>query len=424
MDKIILTGGSKLSGKIDISGAKNAALPLMATTLLTNEKMFLENIPRLGDVGSMRELLERVGVEIEDLTTSSASLGLKCEKITNTEAPYDIVRKMRASILVLGPLIARSGKARVSLPGGCAIGNRPVDLHLNALMQMGAQIDLSRGYVEAKVTRGNRLQGSRINFPMVSVGATENIMLAASLADGETELSNVAREPEIVNLAECLIKMGAEIEGHGTDTIRIQGKESLRGTTHSVIADRIEAGTFAIAACITGGKLELVGANFSDLRAVLDVLLASGARIEENSSGILVEGPNGSPCAVDIMTDPYPGFPTDLQAQVMAYMTRVDGASMITETIFENRFMHVPELNRMGANINVHNSTALIRGVNKLMGAPVMATDLRASVSLVLAGLAASGETTINRIYHLDRGYESLVSKLKSCGAIIDRVRT
>ena len=424
MDKIILTGGSKLSGKIDISGAKNAALPLMATTLLTNEKMFLENIPRLGDVGSMRELLEGVGVEIEDLTKSPASLGLKCEKITNTEAPYDIVRKMRASILVLGPLIARSGKARVSLPGGCAIGNRPVDLHLNALMQMGAQIDLSRGYVEAKVTRGNRLQGSRINFPMVSVGATENIMLAASLADGETELSNVAREPEIVNLAECLIKMGAEIEGHGTDTIRIQGKESLRGTTHSVIADRIEAGTFAIAACITGGKLELVGANFSDLRAVLDVLLASGARIEENSSGILVEGPNGSPCAVDIMTDPYPGFPTDLQAQVMAYMTRVDGASMITETIFENRFMHVPELNRMGANINVHNSTALIRGVNKLMGAPVMATDLRASVSLVLAGLAASGETTINRIYHLDRGYENLVSKLKSCGAIIDRVRT
>ena len=424
MDKIILTGGSKLSGKIDISGAKNAALPLMATTLLTNEKMFLENIPRLGDVGSMRELLEGVGVEIEDLMKSSASLGLKCEKITNTEAPYDIVRKMRASILVLGPLIARSGKARVSLPGGCAIGNRPVDLHLNALMQMGAQIDLSRGYVEAKVTRGDRLQGSRINFPMVSVGATENIMLAASLADGETELSNVAREPEIVNLAECLIKMGAEIEGHGTDTIRIQGKESLRGTTHSVIADRIEAGTFAIAACITGGKLELVGANFSDLRAVLDVLLASGARVEENSSGILVEGPNGSPCAVDIMTDPYPGFPTDLQAQVMAYMTRVDGASMITETIFENRFMHVPELNRMGANINVHNSTALIRGVNKLMGAPVMATDLRASVSLVLAGLAASGETTINRIYHLDRGYESLVSKLKSCGAIIDRVRT
>jgi len=423
MDKIILTGGSKLSGKIDISGAKNAALPLMATTLLTNEKMFLENIPRLGDVGSMRELLEGVGVEIEDSIKSPRSLGLKCEKITNTEAPYDIVRKMRASILVLGPLIARSGRARVSLPGGCAIGNRPVDLHLNALMQMGAQIDLSRGYVEAKLTTGNRLHGSRINFPMVSVGATENIMLAASLADGETELSNVAREPEIVNLAECLIKMGAEIEGHGTDTIRIQGKDSLSGTTHSVIADRIEAGTFAIAACITGGKLELVGANFSDLRAVLDVLLASGARIEENSFGILVEGPNGNPDAVDIMTDPYPGFPTDLQAQVMAYMTRVDGASMITETIFENRFMHVPELNRMGANINVHNSTALIRGVKKLMGAPVMATDLRASVSLVLAGLAASGETTINRIYHLDRGYESLVSKLKSCGAIIDRVR-
>ena len=423
MDKIILTGGSKLSGKIDISGAKNAALPLMATTLLTTEKMFLENIPRLGDVCSMRELLEGIGVEIDHSIKNPKCLGLKCEKITNTEAPYDIVRKMRASILVLGPLIARSGRASVSLPGGCAIGNRPVDLHLNALMQMGAQIDLSRGYVEAKVTRGNRLHGSRINFPMVSVGATENIMLAASLADGETELSNAAREPEIVNLAECLIKMGAEIEGHGTDTIRIQGKESLSGTTHSVIADRIEAGTFAIAACITGGKLELVGANFSDLRAVLDVLLASGARIEENSFGILVEGPNGSPDAVDIMTDPYPGFPTDLQAQVMAYMTRVDGASMITETIFENRFMHVPELNRMGANIDVHNSTALIRGVKKLMGAPVMATDLRASVSLVLAGLAASGETTINRIYHLDRGYESLVSKLKSCGAIIDRVR-
>ena len=424
MEKIILTGGSKLSGKIDISGAKNAALPLMATALLTNEEMFLENIPHLGDVGSMRELLEGVGVEIEDPMKRPGCLRLKCEEITNTEAPYDIVRKMRASILVLGPLIARSGRARVSLPGGCAIGNRPVDLHLNALIQMGAQIDLSRGYVEANLAKGDRLQGSRINFPLVSVGATENIMLAASLANGETELSNVAREPEIVNLAECLIKMGAEIEGHGTDTIRIQGKDSLSGTTHSVIADRIEAGTFAIAACITEGKLELVGANSSDLRAVLDVLLASGAKIEENSSGIVVEGPGSSPGAVDIMTDPYPGFPTDLQAQVMAYMTRVDGASMITETIFENRFMHVPELNRMGANINVHNSTALIRGVKKLMGAPVMATDLRASVSLVLAGLAASGETTINRIYHLDRGYENLVSKLKSCGAIIDRVGT
>ena len=423
MDKIVLHGGTKLSGKVDISGAKNAALPLMATALLTNNEIFLENIPRLGDVGSMCELLKGVGVEIYDSLQDSGCLRLRCEEITNTEAPYDIVRKMRASILILGPLIARCGEARVSLPGGCAIGNRPVDLHLNALMQMGAQIDLSRGYVEAKIKGGKRLQGARINFPMVSVGATENLMLAATLAKGETELLNVAREPEIVNLAECLIKMGAEIEGHGTDTIYIKGKDALSGATHSVISDRIEAGTFAIAACITGGKLELIGANSNDLRAMLDVLLASGAKIEEHSWGLLIEGPGDKPEAVDIMTDPYPGFPTDLQAQVMAYMTRVNGASMITETIFENRFMHVPELNRMGANINVHNSTALIRGVKNLMGAPVMATDLRASVSLVLAGLAATGETTINRIYHLDRGYENLVSKLRACGATIDRVR-
>ncbi|MBH68556.1 MAG: UDP-N-acetylglucosamine 1-carboxyvinyltransferase [Rhodospirillaceae bacterium] len=424
MERIVIVGGQKLSGKIGISGAKNAALPLMAAALLTADRIRLRNVPRLADIDFMSKLLESLGVKVkETLSDDSRQLELDGKDIGNTEAPYDIVRKMRASVLVLGPLVARFGKARVSLPGGCAIGNRPVDIHLNALEQMGADIDLSRGYVEVKALTGKRLRGTRINFPMVSVGATENLMMAASLAKGETELTNAAREPEIIDLANCLVAMGAKIEGQGTDTILVQGQDDLHGATHQVISDRIEAGTYAIAACITGGDISLNRADASSLRALFDVLTASGAYIEEKIDSVRVAGPSQRPQAVDVITDPYPGFPTDLQAQMMAYMTGVEGAAMITETIFENRFMHVPELNRMGADINVHNSTALVRGVRALTGAPVMATDLRASVSLVLAGLVAKGETTVNRIYHLDRGYENLVAKLQACGALVSRTR-
>lgn len=425
MKNIVIQGGKQLSGKIEISGAKNSALPLMASTLLTADDVILDNVPILDDVNSMKTLLQGLGTEISSFRELGRSaIKLASSDIQNTEASYDVVRKMRASVLVLGPLLARCGSARVSLPGGCAIGNRPVDIHLSGLEQMGANVELKEGYIESNVPGDKRLRGARIAFPMVSVGATENLMMAASLAKGETELTNAAREPEIIDLANCLISMGAKIEGHGTDTILIQGKDSLNGTSHRVIPDRIETGTYAIAACITGGKIDLLGADATFLKAVFDVLRGSGAYIEENDLGILVIGPKDRPTATDVMTDPYPGFPTDLQAQMMAYMTGVDGASMITETIFENRFMHVPELNRMGANINVHNSTALVRGVETLKGAPVMATDLRASVSLVLAGLAAEGVTTISRIYHLDRGYENLVGKLSACGADIRRIES
>ena len=423
MENIIIRGGESLSGEIPISGAKNSALPLMAATLLTKENIILRNVPALDDIISMRDLLRRLGSEIlGDLKKGGAELILNTNSITDTEAPYELVRKMRASVLVLGPLLARCGHARVSLPGGCAIGNRPVDIHLSGLEQMGANIDLKEGYIDATIAGSNRLKGARIAFPMVSVGATENLLMAATLAQGETELINAAREPEIIDLANCLISMGAKIHGHGTDTIVISGVESLKGAEHRVISDRIEIGTYAIAACITGGQIDLLGAGGIFLRAVFDVLRASGAEIEENDWGLRIIGPKGKPKAIDIMTDPYPGFPTDLQAQMMAYMTRVSGASMITETIFENRFMHVPELSRMGADITVHNSTALVRGVSNLKGAPVMATDLRASVSLVLAGLVADGVTKISRIYHLDRGYEDLVGKLVGCGAHIKRI--
>ena len=423
MENIIIRGGESLSGEIPISGAKNSALPLMAATLLTKENIILRNVPALDDIISMRDLLRRLGSEIlGDLKKGGAELILNTNSITDTEAPYELVRKMRASVLVLGPLLARCGHARVSLPGGCAIGNRPVDIHLSGLEQMGANIDLKEGYIDATIPGSKRLKGARIAFPMVSVGATENLLMAATLAQGETELINAAREPEIIDLANCLISMGAKIHGHGTDTIVISGVESLKGAEHRVISDRIEIGTYAIAACITGGQIDLLGADGIFLRAVFDVLRASGAEIEENDWGLRIIGPKGKPKAIDIMTDPYPGFPTDLQAQMMAYMTRVSGASMITETIFENRFMHVPELSRMGADITVHNSTALVRGVSNLKGAPVMATDLRASVSLVLAGLVADGVTKISRIYHLDRGYEDLVGKLVGCGAHIKRI--
>ena len=423
MENIIIRGGESLSGEIPISGAKNSALPLMAATLLTKENIILRNVPALDDIISMRDLLQGLGSEIlGDLKKGGAKLTLNTNSITDTEAPYELVRKMRASVLVLGPLLARCGHARVSLPGGCAIGNRPVDIHLSGLEQMGANIDLKEGYIDATIAGNRRLKGARIAFPMVSVGATENLLMAATLAQGETELINAAREPEIIDLANCLISMGAKIQGHGTDTILISGVEALNGAEHRVISDRIEIGTYAIAACITGGQIDLLGADGTFLRAVFDTLRASGAEIDENNWGLRIIGPKGKPKAIDIMTDPYPGFPTDLQAQMMAYMTRVSGASMITETIFENRFMHVPELRRMGADINVHNSTALVRGVSNLKGAPVMATDLRASVSLVLAGLAADGVTEISRIYHLDRGYEDLVGKLVGCGAHIKRI--
>ena len=423
MDSVRIHGGNRLVGKLPISGAKNAALPLMAATLLTDAPLVLSNVPELADIESMQTLLGGLGTEVLGRTGGADSaLTLTSAVITDTEAPYDIVRKMRASVLVLGPLLARSGKARVSMPGGCAIGNRPVDLHLGGLEQMGAVVDLTGGYIEAKAPRGGRLDGARITFPTVSVGATENLMMAAALARGETVLINAAREPEIIDLARCLIAMGAEIEGYGTDTIRIQGRDTLHGASHRVVVDRIEIGTYAIAACITGGDVELLGARHDLLDVVFDTLVDTGAVVEETGRGVRVKGPDGRPRGVDVMTEPYPGFPTDLQAQMMAYMTGADGASMITETIFENRFMHVSELSRMGANITVHDASALVRGVADLTGAPVMATDLRASVSLVLAGLVAKGETTVNRIYHLDRGYERLVGKLRDCGAVIERV--
>jgi len=425
MEHIVIRGGKSLSGKISISGAKNAALPLMAATLLTKQEMVLQNVPALDDIVSMENLLRGLGTEIlGKLRIGGSTLKLISDDITDTEAPYELVRKMRASVLVLGPLLARFGNARVSLPGGCAIGNRPVDIHLSGLEQMGAAIELKDGYIDAKVLGNKKLKGAHIAFPTVSVGATENLMMAATLAEGETELTNAAREPEIIDLANCLISMGAKIKGHGTDTINIKGVDNLDGVDHRVVSDRIEIGTYAIAACITGGSIDLTGCDGSFLKSLIDALRASGAVIDQYDWGLRVIGPNTRPKAIDIMTDPYPGFPTDLQAQMMAYMTGVNGASMITETIFENRFMHVPELNRMGADINVHNSTALVRGVSKLKGAPVMATDLRASVSLVLAGLVAEGETIVSRIYHLDRGYENLVGKLNECGADIKRVRS
>ncbi|MGO9817045.1 MAG: UDP-N-acetylglucosamine 1-carboxyvinyltransferase [Acidocella sp.] len=415
MDSIRITGGVPLSGTIAISGAKNAALPLMACGLLTDERLTLTNAARLADLATMAELLSQHGIAVE-WSGRNISLG---GRITNTEAPYDIVRKMRASILVLGPLLARVGEARVSLPGGCAIGTRPVDLHLKGLEAMGAKITLDGGYIDAAAPQG--LKGATIVFPFVSVGATENLLMAASLADGVTTLKNAAREPEISDLAHCLIAMGAKINGVGTDTLVIEGVKSLHGAEHAILPDRIETGTYACAAAITGGNLFLENARAADLGAVLTSLREAGIVITEEANGFRVARANGLH-GVDVMTEPFPGFPTDMQAQFMALMAVAEGASMVTETIFENRFMHVPELNRMGARINVHGSSAIIRGVKHLSGAPVMATDLRASFSLVLAGLAARGETTISRVYHLDRGYEAVEQKLAACGARIERV--
>jgi UDP-N-acetylglucosamine 1-carboxyvinyltransferase len=431
MDKIRIKGGIALHGVIPIGGSKNAGLPLMAASLLCSEPLILCNLPHLADITSMANLLNQHGVEMslaEDLgqiANGGHCLKLDGSRITSTEAPYDLVRKMRASILVLGPLLARCGEARVSLPGGCAIGARPVDLHIKGLQQMGAEIEIEQGYINAKAPR--RLQGAEIVLPFPSVGATENLMMAACLAEGQTVLVNVAREPEIVDLADCLIAMGADVTGAGSDRITIQGKDRLHGATHRVIADRIETGTYMIAAGITGGDVVLSGASLKLLTAVGKVMNQAGIEVTDVENGIRVRGAtgNGRPVidGVDVMTEPFPGFPTDLQAQMMALMSVADGAAMITETIFENRFMHVPELCRMGANINVHGASAMVRGVKRLTGAPVMATDLRASVSLVLAGLAAEGETIVNRVYHLDRGYERLEAKLAACGAEIERIR-
>ncbi len=427
MDKMRIRGGKPLKGKIHISGAKNAALPLLTASLLTDETLTLSNVPQLADITTMANLLGQHGVELginghaEHAGPTGRTVELRARKITNTEAPYALVRKMRASVLVLGPLAARCREARVSLPGGCAIGTRPVDLHIAALESMGARITIDGGYMNACAPEG--LHGAEIVFPMVTVTGTENILMAATLAKGETTIINAAREPEVSDLAYCLVAMGAEIEGIGTDKLRVAGKDRLHGARHTVVADRIEAGTFAMAAAITNGDMELIGAQIDHLRAMSRILADAGVTVEATPQGVRAHRTNGALQGVDITTEPYPGFPTDLQAQVMALMCVAEGASMITETIFENRFMHVPELSRMGADISVHGSSAMVRGVPKLKGAPVMATDLRASVSLALAALAAEGETTLNRIYHLDRGYERLEEKLNACGADIERIR-
>ncbi len=419
MDRIRITGGRPLTGEIPIGGAKNAALPLMAASLLTPETLTLVNLPSVADIHAMANLLSELGVKTEK-DADARSISMTGDNVTETTAPYDIVRKMRASVLVLGPLLARFGKARVSLPGGCAIGTRPVDLHLKALEQMGAVIELAGGYIDAHVD--GRLKGTHILFPSITVGGTENILMAAALADGETVIANAAREPEVTDLARCLQAMGAQITGIGSDTLHVTGVETLKSATHNIVPDRIETGTYAVAAAITGGDVLLKNAEMASNEAVFGHLMRAGVDVTESADGIRIARKNGCIRGVDVMTEPYPGFPTDMQAQFMALLTLADGASMITESIFENRFMHVPELLRMGADINVHGASAIVRGVKKLSGAPVMATDLRASVSLVLAGLAADGVTEINRVYHLDRGYERLEQKLAACGAGIERV--
>ncbi len=426
MDRIRICGGRPLKGEIPIGGAKNAALPLMAACLLTDQTLRLSNLPHLVDITTLANLLVQLGVEIQmngaiEGGHAGRVLELTARDVRHARAPYELVRQMRASVLVLGPLLARAGRAEVSLPGGCAIGTRPVDLHLKGLETLGAEIDLRDGYVHARAPRG--LRGAEVVFPSVSVGATENLLMAATLAEGETRLVNVAREPEVTDLAECLIKMGARIEGLGSDTLVIQGVERLHGAEHRVIPDRIETGTYALAAAITGGEVELLGAQAGHLRAVIEILNRAGVSVTETDRGLRVKRANAWLEGVDVLTEPFPGFPTDLQAQIMALMSVAEGAAMITESIFENRFMHVPELCRMGANINVHGASAMIRGRSSLTGAEVMATDLRASVSLILAALAAKGETLVNRVYHLDRGYERLERKLAACGADIERIK-
>ena len=419
MDSILVKGNGPLNGEIAIAGAKNAALTLMPATLLTDEPLTLTNVPRLLDIKTTNELLSSLGTEVA-MMQEGQIIVLDTNQITNHTAHYDIVRKMRASILVLGPMLAREGKAVVSLPGGCAIGARPVDLHLQGLEAMGATIELKEGYIHA-VAKGG-LKGATIDFSFASVGATENILMAATLAKGTTVINNAAREPEIVDLADCLRKMGAQISGDGSPTITIQGVDKLHGATHPVVADRIELGTYMLAPVIAGGEVELLGGRINLLHAYCEKLDEAGISVTETKRGLKVSSRNGRINGVNVVTKPFPGFPTDLQAQMMAALCTANGTSVLEETIFENRFMHAPELIRMGANIDVHGGTATVTGVDKLKGAPVMATDLRASVSLILAGLAASGETIVSRVYHLDRGYERLVRKLSSCGANIERI--
>lgn len=418
MDSLIIEGGCRLEGRIPISGAKNAALPLMATTLMATTPMQLDNLPPLADTAAMLTLLDHLGVAS---TRDGDSVHFKPASTSGqplTTAPYDIVRRMRASVLVLGPLLARYGEAVVSLPGGCAIGTRPVDLHIMVMEQLGAQVVLEEGYVKATAPKG--LIGGEISFPLVSVGATENALMAAALAKGDTVIHNAAREPEIIDLGDCLNAMGAKISGHGSSTITIKGVSTLQGCVHAVIPDRIEAGTFAMAAAMTKGQVTLEKCKGDHLKALFDVMQASGVEVSHKGDDTVIRAVH-DPLPVDITTEPYPGFPTDLQAQFMAMMCLARGDSRISETIFENRFMHVPELARMGAQIDVSGGLAIVHGGTPLKAAPVMATDLRASVSLVLAGLVASGTTIVRRVYHLDRGYHRLEDKLSACGASISR---
>jgi UDP-N-acetylglucosamine 1-carboxyvinyltransferase len=417
MDRLAIIGGRPLFGDVEISGAKNSALKVMAAALLTDGALVIKNTPRLADVEMMMKILAQHGVETSFV---GSTMTLEARTIASTLAPYDLVRKMRASFNVLGPLLAREGKAKVSLPGGCAIGARPVDLHLKALTAMGAVIELDEGYVVASAPSG--LHGAKIDLPFVSVGATEHTMLAATLAKGETVINNAAREPEIADLAACLTAMGAKIEGAGSSTIHVTGVERLSGATHHVLADRIETGSYAMAAGVAGGQLTLKGARLELLGAAVGALEEAGLQMTDVPDGIRVKRLGDRCRAVNIVTQPFPGFPTDLQAQFMALMSTAEGTSLLKETIFENRFMHAPELARMGANISVDGQIATVRGVKRLKGAPVMATDLRASISLVLAGLGAEGQTIVNRVYHLDRGFERLEEKLSACGALVERV--
>jgi UDP-N-acetylglucosamine 1-carboxyvinyltransferase len=421
MDQIIVTGSGPVSGQIPIAGAKNACLALMPATLLSEEPLTLTNAPRLSDIRTMTQLLESLGAEISALSDGQV-IAMSCHGEINTRADYDIVRKMRASNLVLGPLLAREGHAVVSLPGGCAIGARPMDIHTDGLEKMGATIELREGYLHAKAS-GGRLKGAVIDFPFASVGASENIMMAATLAKGTTVINNAAREPEIVDLADCLRKMGAQIDGDGTSTITIDGVDRLGGATHQVVTDRIELGTYMLAPAICGGEVECLGGKLSLVESFVAKLNEAGIDVEETASGLKVARKTGPIKAVNVTTEPFPGFPTDLQAQMMALLCTAEGTSVLEEKIFENRFMHAPELERMGADIEVHGGTATVKGVKRLKGAPVMATDLRASVSLILAGMAAEGETVVNRVYHLDRGYEHVVRKLSGIGAKVERVK-
>ncbi|WP_299861207.1 UDP-N-acetylglucosamine 1-carboxyvinyltransferase [uncultured Roseobacter sp.] len=419
MDSILVRGGGPLSGQIPIAGAKNACLTLMPATLLTEEPLTLINAPRLSDIKTMTQLLQSLGAEVTSLQGGQV-IALSSHDINNHTAHYDIVRKMRASILVLGPMLARMGHAVVSLPGGCAIGARPVDLHLKALEAMGAELELKDGYVHAKASKG--LTGGKVDFEFASVGATENALMAATLAKGTTVINNAAREPEIVDLAQCLRAMGARIAGEGTSIITIEGVDRLGGATHTVVTDRIELGTYMLAPAICGGEVELLGGRLGLVEAFCEKLDAAGIDVTETQDGLSVKRRESDINAVDVTTEPFPGFPTDLQAQMMALLCTARGTSVLEEKIFENRFMHAPELMRMGADIDVHGGTATVTGVEKLKGAPVMATDLRASVSLILAGLAAEGETRVGRVYHLDRGYEHVVAKLSGVGANIERI--